>query len=91
MVLHGQVEAYNPLTNTWRSLPDMPNPRHGIWASVIGNKIFLPGGANQPGVAPTNVNDAFIVDSAAYSYRVRASNLVGDSAYSNTATARIFP
>ena len=59
--VHGEVEAFNPATNTWRSLSPMPTPRHGIWASVIGNNIFLPGGGLVSGIDPTNENDVFIV------------------------------
>ncbi len=59
--VHGEVEVFNPATNTWRSLSPMPTPRHGIWASVIGNNIFLPGGGIVSGIGPTNVNEVFIV------------------------------
>jgi N-acetylneuraminic acid mutarotase len=59
--VHGEVEVFNPPTNTWRSLSPMPIPRHGIWASVIGNNIFLPGGGLVSGIDPTNENDVFIV------------------------------
>ena len=61
--VHGEVEAYNPATNSWRSLPKMPHPRHGIFASVIGNRIYLPGGgAIEAFGAAAKVNDVFIVD-----------------------------
>jgi N-acetylneuraminic acid mutarotase len=60
--VHGEVEVFNPATNTWRSLSPMPNPRHGIWASVIGNNIFLPGGGLVAGFGgTTNLNTVFIV------------------------------
>jgi len=59
--VHGEVEVFNPATNTWRSLSPMPTPRHGIWASVIGNQIFLPGGGIVSGFGATNVNEVFIV------------------------------
>jgi N-acetylneuraminic acid mutarotase len=59
--VHGEVEVFNPVTNTWRSLSPMPTPRHGIWASVIGNQIFLPGGGIVAGFGATNVNEVFIV------------------------------
>ncbi len=59
--VHGEVEVFNPATNTWRSLSPMPTPRHGIWASVIGNNIFLPGGGIVSGFGATNVNEVFIV------------------------------
>jgi hypothetical protein len=59
--VHGEVEVFSPATNTWRSLSPMPTPRHGIWASVIGNQIFLPGGGIVSGFGATNVNEVFIV------------------------------
>jgi len=59
--VHGEVEVFNAATNTWQSLSPMPTPRHGIWASVIGNQIFLPGGGIVAGIGPTNVNEVFIV------------------------------
>jgi N-acetylneuraminic acid mutarotase len=59
--VHDEVEVFNPVTNTWRSLLPMPIPRHGIWASVIGNNIFLPGGGPVSGIGPTNVNTVFTV------------------------------
>jgi uncharacterized Zn-binding protein involved in type VI secretion len=42
----------------------MPLPRHGWWASVIGNQIYIPGGGQGAGVAPTNTNQIFTVDEA---------------------------
>ena len=39
----------------------MPQPRHGIWASVIGNKIYLAGGGTVEGLKPTSYHDVFIV------------------------------
>jgi uncharacterized protein (TIGR03437 family) len=59
-----EVEAYNPLTNAWSQLPPMPVPRHGLFASVIGSSIYLPGGAIQQGLAATNTNDVFRVNTA---------------------------
>jgi N-acetylneuraminic acid mutarotase len=59
--VHGEVEVFNPATNTWQSLSPMPTPRHGIWASVIGNQIFLPGGGLVSGIGPTNINTVFTV------------------------------
>jgi N-acetylneuraminic acid mutarotase len=63
-VVHDNVEAYNPATNTWRILPHMA-PLHGFWASVIGNKIYLPGGSDDSGFgSPTNYNQVFTLDTA---------------------------
>ena len=56
-----EVEAYSPATNTWTSLPPMRTGRHGIYGAVIGNMIFLPGGATSAGFGVTGVHDAFLV------------------------------
>ena len=42
----GAVEEYDPATNTWRSLPDLPTPRGGSAAGLIGNVIHVAGGEN---------------------------------------------
>jgi hypothetical protein len=39
----------------------MPAPKHGIWASVIGNTIYLPGGANIQGLGATTSHESFTV------------------------------
>jgi N-acetylneuraminic acid mutarotase len=54
-------EAHDPVTNTWRSLQPMPTPRHGINAAVIGNRIYLPGGATVQGFGAVGINEVFIV------------------------------
>jgi N-acetylneuraminic acid mutarotase len=63
--LHGEVEVYDPVSNTWRQEPNMPFPRHGIWASVMGNKIYIPGGSSAPGLGATDTNQIFTVTSTA--------------------------
>ena len=55
------VEVYDPATDRWQSLPPMPDPRHGIFAGVIGSTIYLPGGGVRQGLGATNVNSAFRV------------------------------
>jgi N-acetylneuraminic acid mutarotase len=42
-----QVEAYDPATGRWESLPDMEVPRHGFGAATVGDRIYLPGGATR--------------------------------------------
>jgi N-acetylneuraminic acid mutarotase len=44
-----QTEAYDAATNTWETLAPMPMPRHGMGAAVVGNKVYVPGGANKQG------------------------------------------
>jgi N-acetylneuraminic acid mutarotase len=42
--IFGEVEAYDPATNSWRKLAAMATPRHSVPAAVVGNRIYLPGG-----------------------------------------------
>ena len=44
-----QVEAYEASTDTWRQLPPMQTTQHRIYAAVLGNVAYLPGGATMPG------------------------------------------
>jgi len=41
------VDAYEPATDSWISLPPMPMPRHGIAGAVIGNEFHLVSGMIQ--------------------------------------------
>ena len=47
--MFANVEVYNSASNSWRREANMPLPRHGIWASVIGNKVYIPGGGYHAG------------------------------------------
>src|SRR6202035_1667993 len=38
------IEAYEPATNSWITLPPMPMPRHGVAGAVIGNRFHLVSG-----------------------------------------------
>jgi N-acetylneuraminic acid mutarotase len=42
--IFGEVEAFDPASNSWRKFGPMPTPRHSIPAAVVGNRIHLPGG-----------------------------------------------
>jgi non-specific serine/threonine protein kinase len=42
----GAVEVYDPATNAWTSLPDMPTPRGGMAIGVLGSTIHTAGGEN---------------------------------------------
>jgi N-acetylneuraminic acid mutarotase len=41
------IEAYEPASNTWTTLPSMPMPRHGVAGAVIGNRFYLVSGMIQ--------------------------------------------
>jgi N-acetylneuraminic acid mutarotase len=47
------VEAYEPATNSWTTLPSMPMPRHGVAGAVIGNRFHLVSGMMQSAGALT--------------------------------------
>jgi N-acetylneuraminic acid mutarotase len=47
------VEAYDPATNSWSTLPSMPIPRHGVAGAVIGNEFHLVSGMMQTAGALT--------------------------------------
>ncbi len=57
-----EVEAYDPATDAWRELARMQTGRHGISAAVVGNTIYLPGGATLQGLGVTNINEAYVID-----------------------------
>jgi N-acetylneuraminic acid mutarotase len=38
------VEAYSPDTDSWRDLPDLPEPRHHGMAAVVADRLFVFGG-----------------------------------------------
>jgi non-specific serine/threonine protein kinase len=40
----GAVEAYDPATNAWTTLPDLPTPRGGSATDLLGNVIHVAGG-----------------------------------------------
>ena len=53
-----QVEVYDPASNVWDALPDLPTPRHGMGAAVIGDQIYVPGGATVAGFRASDANEA---------------------------------
>src|SRR3989442_618822 len=56
-----QVEAYSAELEEWASLDPMPVPRHGIGIGIIGNAMFMPGGAVVEGYGATAQSDFFEV------------------------------
>ena len=55
---HDEVEAYNPATNSWRTLSPMPTARHGIQAAVCGNGVYIAAGGVKQGLGPSTVHEA---------------------------------
>ena len=54
------VEAYNPVTNTWRSVAPLPrldsgtNGRYGATIGVINGQLYVAGGWRRVPALPTN-------------------------------------
>jgi N-acetylneuraminic acid mutarotase len=57
-----QTESFDVAEGTWRSEPEMRNPRHGIGAATIGALIHIPAGSPLQGFGTSNVHDAFFTD-----------------------------
>jgi N-acetylneuraminic acid mutarotase len=46
------VEAYDPATNRWSTLPSMEFPRHGLAGDIVGGRLHLVSGDVSSGGAP---------------------------------------
>jgi N-acetylneuraminic acid mutarotase len=53
------VEAYDPVSNTWEALPPMQIPRHGYGAAALDGRIYLAGGATRQGLGAVNDSSVF--------------------------------
>jgi N-acetylneuraminic acid mutarotase len=43
-------DVYDPLTDTWTALDDLPTPVHGVTgAAAVGGLIYMPGGGTMQG------------------------------------------
>jgi N-acetylneuraminic acid mutarotase len=58
--VHGQMESYDPVSDTWQHHAPMPTPRHGMGAVAIGDWIYVAGGGPIVGGGiKTAVHEAF--------------------------------
>lgn len=44
------VELFDPRNRSWRSLPDMRTPRHGLGGAVLGRRVYAIEGGPSPGL-----------------------------------------
>ncbi len=56
-----QVAEYDPLTSTWRQMTPMLTPRHGTGAALVGDTVFVIGGAYREGLEPSDATDGFLL------------------------------
>lgn len=55
----GEVEAYDPVSNTWQKFTPLQIPRHGYGAATLEDRIYLPGGANRQGGGAVNDSSVY--------------------------------
>jgi peroxiredoxin/N-acetylneuraminic acid mutarotase len=60
------VEAYDPATNTWMTLPSMPMPRHGVAGAVINNELHLVSGMVQSAGSMAFLDPKLVTHTAAH-------------------------
>jgi N-acetylneuraminic acid mutarotase len=53
------ADAYDTAIATWFPLSDMPTPRHGIGAGVLGTSVHIPGGGPTEGFGLTDVHEVY--------------------------------
>jgi N-acetylneuraminic acid mutarotase len=57
--VYPDIDAYDPVTNTWARIGTMAVPRHGYGAGLVGDRIYLMGGAIKQGGTPGNKSSVF--------------------------------
>jgi N-acetylneuraminic acid mutarotase len=57
--VYWQTESYHPASDAWIGLTEMPTPRHGIGAAVLGDRIHVAGGAFKDDYAPVDTHEVF--------------------------------
>ena len=56
----GQMESYDPATDTWQSHAPMPTPRHAVAAATLGDSIYVAGGgAVLGGMVQSAIHEVF--------------------------------
>jgi hypothetical protein len=62
-IAYRSAQAYDTLTDTWRTLAPMAITRHGIQAAVCGDDLYIAAGASSIGdLTPIRVQAAFSLD-----------------------------
>ena len=52
-----QGQMYDPRTDTWTTITDELTPRHGAGGAMLGNVVYVPGGATHQGNAATDTHE----------------------------------
>ncbi|KPG01335.1 galactose oxidase [Rhodopseudomonas sp. AAP120] len=63
--VYGQMESYDPATDSWQHHAPMPTPRHAVAAATIGDTIYVAGGGPVTGGSVQSaVHEAFTLTSS---------------------------
>ena len=57
--VYPDIDAYDPATDTWTRIGTMDVPRHGYGAAVVGDRVYLMGGAIKQGGTPGDKSSVF--------------------------------
>ncbi len=49
---HNEVQALDPSTGTWQTLPSLNTGRHGTQATICNNRVYIVAGSGQRGGSP---------------------------------------
>jgi N-acetylneuraminic acid mutarotase len=60
--IFADIDVYDPEGDAWEALPPMLVPRHGFGAAVLGERIYLAGGAIRQGGTPSAENSVFYLE-----------------------------
>jgi hypothetical protein len=58
--IFNQNEAYDPITDSWQTLPPMPTARHGLVAGLVDGKMSLIGGGTIAGLRASNTVEEYV-------------------------------
>ena len=78
------VEVYDPLSDTWSTLPRIPTARYGPAVAFVGGRLHVVGGAAREfagatTIAPVTVNEALCHGIVPYRYDANATDADGDA------------
>jgi hypothetical protein len=58
---YAEIEAFDPETNRWLTLPPLPTPRHGLGVVTVGDTLYVIGGGKRPRFSVSGSNEALEV------------------------------
>jgi N-acetylneuraminic acid mutarotase len=56
------IEAYDPVSNSWEELPPLDVPRHGYGAAELDGRVYLAGGATAQGFGAVADHSVFFFE-----------------------------